>query len=94
MTETLIAPTQTSFVDQTEFGIIDQHSVRLEFEKYAKLNRSSKEKILFGMKSKHGLDSMNLFDIFSEEDAFKPEQFIDFRQAIEHYQDLEKYPPA
>lgn len=85
---------QVSFVDKSEFGLIDQDSTRLAFLKFSQLGKNSKERIVFGMTSKYGFYSNDLQQIMDGHKTFTPEQFLDFCFAIEYYQDFEKHQPV
>lgn len=84
----MAAPNQTTFVDTTDYGKIDQTSLAREIGKYKALSSASREQL------KKGLANLEIWDwMFSEilegKRAFTIPQFQQFRNAIEYYQDLE-----
>lgn len=79
---------QTTFVDTTDYGKIDENSLAREISKYNALSSASQQQL------KKGLANVEIWDwmfreILEHKRAFTIPQFQQFKMAIEYYKDLE-----
>ncbi|MER0442209.1 hypothetical protein [Emticicia sp. W12TSBA100-4] len=84
----MAAQNQTTFVDTTDYGKIDDTSLAREISKYEALSEASKEQL------KKGLANVEIWEwmfreILDRKRAFTIPQFQQFKMAIQYYKDLE-----
>ncbi len=90
MQKTMTARTsnQTTFVDTTDYGKIDQTSLAHEISKFNALSLASQEQLRKGLANLEIWDWM-FREILEGKRDFTIPQFQKFKMAIEYYQDLE-----
>jgi len=79
---------QTTIVDMSEYGQIDKAVLDSEIKKFNHLSSASQEQL------KKGLENAEIWhwkfrEIMEGKRSFTPNEFRQFRMAIEYYQDLE-----
>ena len=83
---------QTSFVDTTESGIIDQHSLRQQKQRFYGLSVNNQTIIKNRFCFKYDSSHFEFERMMAEQLHFTYEQFTDFKDAIDYYISREKYP--
>ena len=83
---------QTTFVDTTEFGMIDLNSLRKQKVKFYGLSNGNQTIIKNRFCFKYDVQYYDFERLMSELVHFTHEQFLDFREAIDYYINQEKYP--
>jgi hypothetical protein len=83
---------QTTFVDTTEFGLIDIHSVRRVKAQFKSLSDKNQTLIKNRFCFKYELKYHDFERLMDEQTHFRADQFYDFRESVGHYGNTEKYP--
>lgn len=83
---------QTTFVDTTEFGLIDIHSVRRVKASFKALSEKNQTLIKNRFCFKYEIKYYDFERLMSEQIHFRADQFYDFREAVGYFTNNEKYP--
>lgn len=85
-----MAANQT-YIDQTEFGIINATTIKYDTDKYQTLKLESRKQIQLAMMKKYEFSPVNYSDRLNSYKLFTIDQLQDFRALIEVFQDKEAH---